>query len=925
MNVGTAEGTFNLRGLKESIRDLRRSKTELERLDRAVTNHIQNNRKFVAALKRKGAVHASVLRDAKGTRQAHKMIVRAIRERVAALAVLRKSQRQLIALNVKGAVKRQIKVFRELLRVQRKLAAASIKGGIGRMLQFRPSQTKAFGQVTKSFQQFGTAIKNNNAGMKTWWSRFGGVAAGFWIAYRAINAFEFVLSRLTRTFFSGVTMVDEYRQSVATVAGMLALINNKTGTFATQFTRFQAVMQDTMRESIRLAPKYRLSIDEIGNAFKELSQFGVIVARQQVDNTLNAIAMIREIAATTGSTARQVRQEIQALFTGTTRVTDQFGRMIKQSMPELAKTIFGVAAANTTNAEKWQLVIKRMSSFQSAVEATNQTVSAQVEILTKNLQIISSFAVDTSGIYDEWVEKIKAFNAELFTATGELAPFGERIFRAFFRVWQIIDKSVKALNMFWQFARDLFHIIVGWLAPFKSFLMMMLKWAVIIGAVKFAYSTLLGIMKTIVTLTGIGLVIKLVAIFKSLRLVIIAASIPMLKFVAIMAAIIAVFVAGVAWGKKLSAMFHGLGSGIGAFIGVISVPLESFFSRQFSNLKTWFDAWKKGFTTDDFEPPTYLPPKDFFAGKGKEAADAFSEAYQTAHDESMGRFKEGLEGLADLVSDVLSPIADSIKALFIDLITPETGSALDDILKNLKANLIDLTTFDDIKLPDFTEWSGSVDTSVDSARSSLDKMLDDLKSMASYVDGEFKRVFTDVFQGEITSFAEFWDATLNAMVNSFQKAMADLTQAYFKNFLEQTFLSENLPGIVKGFLGGAGAFGPSASFLAAGTAAGQFGGAGQATIGLAGGGVIAEPVFGIGASGQTYTLAERGPERVLSNADSFAKPQAPSVVVNVINKTSREVDATQGNVSFDGKKFIVETIIKDVDQGGDLRSLFQGR
>ena len=45
----------------------------------------------------------------------------------------------------------------------------------------------------------------------------------------------------------------------------------------------------------------------------------------------------------------------------------------------------------------------------------------------------------------------------------------------------------------------------------------------------------------------------------------------------------------------------------------------------------------------------------------------------------------------------------------------------------------------------------------------------------------------------------------------------------------------------------------------------------------------------------------------------------------MINKTSREVDAQQGDVKFDGQKFIVETIIKDVDQGGDLRSLFQGK
>jgi hypothetical protein len=34
-------------------------------------------------------------------------------------------------------------------------------------------------------------------------------------------------------------------------------------------------------------------------------------------------------------------------------------------------------------------------------------------------------------------------------------------------------------------------------------------------------------------------------------------------------------------------------------------------------------------------------------------------------------------------------------------------------------------------------------------------------------------------------------------------------------------------------------------------------------VAMAGGGVISEPVFGVGASGRTYSFAENGPERVL--------------------------------------------------------------
>jgi hypothetical protein len=52
-------------------------------------------------------------------------------------------------------------------------------------------------------------------------------------------------------------------------------------------------------------------------------------------------------------------------------------------------------------------------------------------------------------------------------------------------------------------------------------------------------------------------------------------------------------------------------------------------------------------------------------------------------------------------------------------------------------------------------------------------------------------------------------------------------------------------------------------------------------IAMANGGVIREPVFGVGASGATYSFAERGPERVLSAGQTAASAGGPSTVVNL--------------------------------------------
>lgn len=49
--------------------------------------------------------------------------------------------------------------------------------------------------------------------------------------------------------------------------------------------------------------------------------------------------------------------------------------------------------------------------------------------------------------------------------------------------------------------------------------------------------------------------------------------------------------------------------------------------------------------------------------------------------------------------------------------------------------------------------------------------------------------------------------------------------------------------------------------------------------------------------------------------------QEVNVQVNVVNKTSNDVSAKTGEISFDGKKFVIETIIENISNNGELRPL----
>jgi hypothetical protein len=91
------------------------------------------------------------------------------------------------------------------------------------------------------------------------------------------------------------------------------------------------------------------------------------------------------------------------------------------------------------------------------------------------------------------------------------------------------------------------------------------------------------------------------------------------------------------------------------------------------------------------------------------------------------------------------------------------------------------------------------------------------------------------------------------------------------------------------------------------------------------GGIINEPVFGIGTkSGESYSFAERGPERVISNKELNSTSSAPNVTVNVINESGVPLAATNGGSSFDGDKYITSIIVKQMSTNPAFRGMMKG-
>jgi tape measure domain-containing protein len=99
------------------------------------------------------------------------------------------------------------------------------------------------------------------------------------------------------------------------------------------------------------------------------------------------------------------------------------------------------------------------------------------------------------------------------------------------------------------------------------------------------------------------------------------------------------------------------------------------------------------------------------------------------------------------------------------------------------------------------------------------------------------------------------------------------------------------------------------------------------------GGLVVRPTF-FGTSSGMGVMGEAGPEAIMPLARTGSGhlgvrtagggQQQVNVAVNVINQTGQPVNAKTGGMQFDGKQFIISTILENVQNNGPLRGLMAG-
>lgn len=731
---------------------------------------------------------------------------------------------------------------------QRKVAAA-----MGRTTVRSKRQVTVWNRLT-------TAMQRNSSGYHTWWRRFGLIAVGFAVAYRAIRLFGSGVRLLTTTFTRGLTIMDDYTEGLAIISGMIALTWEGGANYVDRFNKSNAVLQGAMEQAIRLAPKYRLSMDEITAGFRELAQFGVIVDVGIAEKTLNTIAMIKEIAVVTGSTTRQIRQEIQALFMGQARVTDQFTKMIKTTMPELYAKVTDMSIVPQ---KKWELLIDSVFEFRYAIIKANQTIQGQWQVAQNTISVISMKALRTTGIYKEWVGHLQDFNEQLFNVDGTLGPLGKKLFVVFGDLWTSIKYAVLSLVDMGRVIADVYNITIKLLAPYKEWIKSIAKALVLM----FAIRTVAGMIKsTFIAIAGATGITTLLISLKKLKWTLVAIALPV-------AGIAATIAAGLAVGYGLVGVIETVGVFWSGFIAAFKIDLELMANRlEIMKLQAQEFMWDRDHTKRINQLKAINKLLEFQQGID------FGDLWERAKDAAAKGQTEYLETLKSMATDVIGSfadlgigakdaLADGLRELFGPDLIAELGSDFDALLDNLGKVLGDGkdNVFKDIK---FT----AADLFGMQPKAAVDELTRGMKTLADIISGELDTIWDDLFTGKIQKFTDLWDSIMNGLVNSFQKAMSDMMSIYMDEFLKEILGKRTMGGIIDAVGGGiiGSILGGFAGAPADPSSVGLSSAVGHGfTIPMANGGIIPEHVWGIGASGQRYEFGEKGPERVLSNADSF--------------------------------------------------------
>jgi len=252
-------------------------------------------------------------------------------------------------------------------------------------------------------------IKKSDSALKRWWKRFGEVGLGFTLIYQTVNMITGALGSLQNVLVEGIKQSGELAATQAKLAMWISFATKNSIGFA---QAMQYAGQQTQALS-DVALTSMSTLDELASALDELGQAQVIISPKEMKNFADLVDFTKLVAQTTGSTTRQIRQEIQALMQGEMRTTNilirtakNLGILTEQDIDNLKRMQNRYEILTKLSAEISKYMKQTKEYILSADVGTvfEKWEKALVRIVSKSVQL-TSYKSGTANIFGKTLYK----------------------------------------------------------------------------------------------------------------------------------------------------------------------------------------------------------------------------------------------------------------------------------------------------------------------------------------------------------------------------------------------------------------------------------------------------------------------------------------------------------------------------------------
>jgi len=256
--------------------------------------------------------------------------------------------------------------------------------------------------------------------LKEWWVRFGAVGVGFTVIYQTINLVKAALTGLGSIVKEGIQQSGELASTQAKLALWIQMATKNA-------ISYSGAMRYASKQTMELSDASLRSIStlsELSAALDELGQAQVILTPKEMRDFADLVDFTKLVAETTGSTVRQIRQEIQALMQGQMKTTNI-----------LIRTAKSVGILTDEDIQK----LKNMEDRHKILAKLSHEIAIYWERVKK--YIMTS---DVNMVFEKWrggIIRLISKSVQLVSARrGVTNIFGETIFKHFEKLTKEINR-----------------------------------------------------------------------------------------------------------------------------------------------------------------------------------------------------------------------------------------------------------------------------------------------------------------------------------------------------------------------------------------------------------------------------------------------------------------------------------------------------